>query len=115
VIIASSSEKSGMLGDFASSYNRAGPSVGDACVRVKSGDAERALETGWGWRPSETPDVWSLASRAWVVLLAQRSASGAALLPAGYDSLFQSPLVLGMREPMAAALGYPGKRHPATG
>jgi Ca-activated chloride channel homolog len=115
LVIASSSEKAGMLKEFASAYDRAGRSAGGGCVRVvideiNSGNAERALETGWRGQPSDRPDVWSPAGRAWVVLLEQRSGGGGALIRPGFESLFQSPLVIGMPEPMAAALGYPGKQ-----
>jgi Ca-activated chloride channel homolog len=73
---------------------------------VNSGDAELALANGW--TGSTRPEVWSPASSAWVKLLtAQAAAVAARLLPATSDSLFQSPLVIGMPEQMATALGYP--------
>jgi Ca-activated chloride channel homolog len=85
--------------------------VGGRCVKVSveevnSGDAELALANGW--TGSTRPEVWSPASSAWVKLLtAQAAAVAARLLPATSDSLFQSPLVIGMPEQMATALGYP--------
>jgi Ca-activated chloride channel family protein len=113
VLIASSQEKASMLKDFAAAYDRGRPQVDGRCVsvsveRVNSGDAELALANGWTGRTR--PDVWSPASAAWVKLLAADSPVVAAgLLPASSDSLFQSPLVIGMPEPMATALGYPTK------
>jgi Ca-activated chloride channel family protein len=114
VLIASSQEKASMLQGFAASYDAGRPRVGGRCVtvsveEVNSGDAELALANGW--TGSTRPEVWSPASSAWVKLLtAQASAVAARLLPANLDSsdsLFQSPLVIGMPEPMATALGYP--------
>ena len=87
------------------------PRVGGSCVtvsveEVNSGDAELALANGW--TGPTRPEVWSPASSAWVKLLtAQAPAVAARILPASSDSLFQSPLVIGMPEPMATALGYP--------
>jgi Ca-activated chloride channel homolog len=111
VLIASSQEKASMLQGFAASYDAGLPRVGGHCVtvsveKVDSGDAELALANGW--TGATRPEVWSPASRAWVKLLtAQAPAVAARLLPASSDSLFQSPLVIGMPEPMATALGYP--------
>lgn len=111
VLIASSQEKASMLLGFAASYDAGRPRVGGRCVtvsveKVNSGDAELALANGW--TGSTRPEVWSPASSAWVKLLtAQASAVAAQLLPASSDSLFQSPLVIGLPEPMATALGYP--------
>jgi Ca-activated chloride channel family protein len=112
LVIASSQEKAAMLAGFATTYN-ATAQVAGRCVDVRveevfSGDAEQALETGWVGQPMPKPDVWSPASQAWVNLLADNG--GTPLLPASYDSLFESPLVIGMPAPMALALGYPTKQ-----
>jgi Ca-activated chloride channel family protein len=113
IVVASSAEKFGMLQDFASSYNRTAGKVASPCVtvaieQVNSGDAELALEQGWRAQSSERPDVWAPASSAWVSLLVQRS-NQLSILPAEpAQSLFASPLVIGMPKPMADALGYPG-------
>lgn len=111
LLVASSQEKAVMLQGFAASYDAGRPQVGGRCVTVRveevnSGDAELALANGW--TGSTRPEVWSPASSAWVKLLtAQASTVAARLLPDASDSLFQSPLVIGMPVPMAAALGYP--------
>jgi Ca-activated chloride channel family protein len=113
VVIASSAEKSGLLQDFAATYNRTAGRAASPCVtvvveQVNSGDAELALEQGWRGQSSERPDVWAPASSAWVSLLVQRS-NQLSILPSGpAPSLFKSPLVIGMPKPMADALGYPG-------
>jgi Ca-activated chloride channel homolog len=111
VLIASSQEKAIMLQGFAASYDAGRPLVGGRCVtvsveEVNSGDAELALANGW--TGPTRPEVWSPASSAWVKLLtAQASTVAARLLPTTSGSLFQSPLVIGMPEQMATALGYP--------
>ncbi len=103
-----------MLQGFAVSYDAGRPQVGGRCVtvsveKVDSGDAELALANGW--TGSTRPDVWSPASSAWVNLLtAQAPTVAARLLPASPDHLFGSPLVIGMPELMAKALGYPTKQ-----
>jgi len=100
-----------MLQGFAASYDAGRPQVGGRCAmvsveKVNSGDAEVALANGW--TGLTRPDIWSPASTAWVKLLAaQAPAVAARILPASSDKLFQSPLVIGMPEPMATALGYP--------
>jgi Ca-activated chloride channel homolog len=110
VLLASSQEKASMLQGFAVSYDAERPQVDGQCVtvsveKVDSGDAELALANGW--TGATRPEVWSPASSAWVKLLAaQAPAVAARLLPTRSESLFQSPLVIGMPEPMAAALGY---------
>jgi Ca-activated chloride channel family protein len=114
VLIASSQEKFMMLSTFAAQYNRAGRTVEGRCVSVtvqqsNSGDAERQLETRWEGQPGR-PDVWSPASSAWVNLLAYRGGAGVLPSQSNYQSLFQSPLVIGMPEQMADALNYPATR-----
>jgi Ca-activated chloride channel homolog len=116
VLIWSSQEKFGMLKDFAAQYNRPARSVDGRCIsvtvkQVNSGDAEQALET-MSQTQAERPDVWSPASSAWVSLLTfkLKGATGVLPSPSNYQSLFQSPLVVGMPEPMADALGYPKNR-----
>lgn len=114
MVIASSQEKSAMLQGFAASFNQDRPTVDGRCVRVSveevnSGDAELALAKGW--TGATRPDVWSPASTAWVDLLsAQAPTLAGQLLPVSSDFLFESPLVIGMPEDMAGALGYPARR-----
>jgi len=117
VVIASSQEKSRMLEELATSYNNSGPTVGSplnpVCVNVEviqvnSGDAEAALENNWKGQKTR-PDVWAPASSAWVQLLRARGPRPAGLIPDDYYqfTLFSSPLVIAMPEPMAKAIGYP--------
>jgi Ca-activated chloride channel family protein len=114
VVIASSAEKFGLLRDFAAAYNATAGSVANPCVtivveQVNSGDAEVALEQGWRGQLSERPDVWAPASSAWVNLLAASTTDGHVVPPSNSLSVFKSPLVIGVPEPMALALGYPTK------
>jgi Ca-activated chloride channel family protein len=110
VLIASSQEKASMMQGFAALYDAGRPEVGGQCVtvsveKVNSGDAELALANGW--TGPTRPEVWSPASSVWINLLtAQAPALAARILPANWPSLFQSPLVIGMPEPMADAIGY---------
>ncbi|HEX4865251.1 MAG TPA: substrate-binding domain-containing protein, partial [Acidimicrobiales bacterium] len=113
VLVASSQEKASMLQGFAASYDAGRPQVGGQCVTVRvekvdSGDAELALANGW--TGPTRPEVWSPASSAWVNLLdADAPAVAARILPVSLDFLFESPLVIGMPQPMALALGYKTK------
>jgi Ca-activated chloride channel homolog len=117
VVIASSQEKSALLADIARDYNASAPRVAGRCVHITvnrkaSGEAEEALATDWDPRvDGEPPVVWSPAATSWTVLLRQhRSSRGVPdLLPATTPSIMQSPLVIAMPKPMAAALGWPDK------
>jgi Ca-activated chloride channel homolog len=118
LVIASSQEKYVMLDKLAQAYNkdseRVGTELNPVCVTVKvnlepSGDAETALESNWTGTKRERPDVWAPASRAWVQLLTARAPDQKVLIPADdrIKTLFRSPLVIAMPEPMAKAIGYP--------
>ena len=118
VVVASSQEKSSLLGEIARDYTAAGPRVGGRCVkvtvsRIASGEAEDVLARGWD-RASDgdPPTVWAPAASSWLALLREhRSARHADdVLPAvSPSSLMQSPLVVAMPEPMGRALGWPSR------
>ena len=117
VVLASSEEKSTLLGQMAADYQRTQPSIDGRCIRIQvervaSGQAEQALAAGW--RESSygpRPDVWSPAAATWTLLLSRdlTNRGQADLVPQGVPTLFKSPLVIGMPKPMAEALGWPGK------
>ena len=117
VVVASSEEKSTLLGQIALDYQSTQPSVDGQCVRIRvdrvaSGQAEQALAGDWnGSRYGPRPDVWSPAAVTWTLLLSRDLANRgrADLVPQGVASLFKSPLVIGMPKPMAVALGWPDK------
>src|SRR2546428_8855820 len=114
--VAASQEKSALLRELAQAYERGDRGGGERGVWVQilekaSGDAEQALARGWEeTSDGPRPDVWSPASTAWTVLLREhRSARDAAggVVPQASPSLLQSPPVLAMPVPMAAALRWP--------
>jgi Ca-activated chloride channel family protein len=118
VVLASSEEKSTLLGQVAVDYQKAThPSVDGRCVsirvdRVASGQAEQALANGWNETSfGPRPDVWSPAALTWTLLLSRDLANRGQedLVPQGVRSLFKSPLVIGTPKPMADALGWPSK------
>lgn len=114
LVVASSLEKATLLQQAAGDFNSQGSQVGSGCIHVRvepvaSGDAEQGLLGDWPRQLGERPDVWSPAATAWILLSHQhRQARG---LPPIADtdspSLFQSPLVVAMPEPMARAMGWP--------
>jgi len=116
VTIASSQEKSSLLGQIADDYNASAPFVDGRCARVTvarvaSGQAEAALARGWDTRVDGAyPIVWAPAATTWTLLLRQhRSARNAASLLSDQTapSIMQSPLVIAMPRKMAMPLGWP--------
>jgi Ca-activated chloride channel homolog len=115
--VASSQEKSGLLMDIASEYNRTGPTVEGRCASVSvvfkaSGEAQEALARGWDPRAdgSPFPDVWTPAATTWTLLLNhERAARSAGRLRPDQTppSIMQSPYVIAMHRKMAEALGWP--------
>lgn len=109
-------EKSELLSQVATAFEATRPSVDLRCVEVEvyrkaSGDAEEALSRGWRAADGPRPDVWSPAANTWVRLLERhRSDAGQPpIVPSNTSVILQSPLVIAMPEPMAAALGWPAK------
>jgi Ca-activated chloride channel family protein len=115
VAIVASSEKAGILGTLADTYNGGSPEAEGTCVWMSvstksSGAAATALATGWDERvDGPRPDVWSPASSSWAVLVDQESADldRPSPVPDERPSLVQTPLVIAMPQPMAQALGWP--------
>ncbi len=113
--VTASSEKAALLGELAADYNDTDPSAGGECVNVvvtskSSGATMDALSRGWDEAlDGPRPDVWSPAASSWVVLLRQRTAAADRpdLVPAEYENVAWSPLVIAMPRPMAEALGWP--------
>jgi Ca-activated chloride channel family protein len=118
--VVASSEKSALLSELADRYNRSGRTFGGRCADVKilskaSGAAMDALAAGWD--PARdggpAPQVWSPAASSWLSLLRQRAANtdkASLVSDAKPASIAQTPLVLAMPKPMAAALGWPAKK-----
>ena len=118
VQVAASSEKAALLGELAAEYNKAGREVDGNCVTVSvaskaSGGAAQALSEGWDENvDGPLPTVWTPASSSWGVLVQQNLASQDKpdVIPAGRESIAQTPLVIAMPRPMAEALGWPDKQ-----
>ena len=117
VTLVSSNEKSELLREIATSWNRTA-GLGVRCahiqvMRVASGDAEKALARGWDEKlDGARPDVWSPAASSWTLLLEQHLVQRGApdLVPPRPPPIMQSPLVIGMPEPMARAVGWPQRQ-----
>lgn len=117
LVVTVSNEKSALLADIATDFERTRPETDGICVSVKivkkaSGDAEEALARGWNESADgPRPDVWSPAATSWVQILRAHRVGGdrSDLLPPSLPSLIQSPLVIGMPRPMAEALGWPDR------
>jgi Ca-activated chloride channel homolog len=110
--VTSSEEKSSLLMDLASDFERSRPMVGDQCIHVTvtrkpSGLAEQALARGWNEATDGArPDAWLPAANTWILLLDNHRPN---LVKTDSPSLFRSPLVIGMPREMAITLGWPDK------
>ncbi len=117
VTITSSEEKSALLTQMASDFNRQRPVIAGFClkiavVRQASGATEQALARGWVERvDGPRPDAWLPAASTWILLLNQKLADDGhpAMADQNSPSLARSPLVIGMPKPMAVALGWPDR------
>ena len=115
--IAVSSEKIDLMNALAKSFNGSDAAkLGDGCAFARpfskaSGGATDLLATTWPETgEGERPVIWSPASTSWGQILNQRLADDGKPALVGDAVSFQlTPLVIAMPEPMATALGYPGK------
>ena len=113
ITIATSSEKVNMLDELATAFKDSPEHEGlDTCatvrpINVSSGNAARYLTSGDDW-PSDDhdlwPTLWSPASTVWTDRVA---AAASANLVGDPQSFTRTPVVFGMPEPMAKALGWP--------
>jgi Ca-activated chloride channel family protein len=102
-----SPEKEELLKAAVAKFNASSTEVGGKRVFVamkamNSGDAENAIARG-----RLQPDVWSPAGSFWGRLLNLRADEP--YVARENPSIVRTPLVIAMWEPMAQALGYPGK------
>ncbi|MGL5817010.1 MAG: substrate-binding and VWA domain-containing protein [Phycicoccus sp.] len=118
LVVASSADKAGLLGQMAEDFNTRNPATSGPCVEVKiinksSGTAQTALARGWTADDGPQPDVWSPTGSVWLPLLEQRLKVGKrpSLIkdPSAVKGMAQSPMVIAMPRPMAEALGWPSK------
>jgi Ca-activated chloride channel family protein len=115
ITIATSSEKVNMLDELAAAFKDSPEHEGlDTCATVRptnvsSGNAARYLTAGDDW-PSDDralwPTLWSPASTVWTDRVAAAASPSLVGEPASFT---RTPVVFGMPEPMAKALGYPEK------
>lgn len=113
IAIATSSEKVNMLDELATAFKDSPEHEAlDTCATVRptnvsSGNAARYLTSGEDW-PSDDralwPTLWSPASTVWTDRV---SAAASANLVGSPASFTRTPVVFGMPEPMAKALGWP--------
>ncbi len=114
VVIATSSEKVNMLDALADAFKESAEHEGlDECatvrpINVSSGDATRFLTADDQWPDEDTrrwPTLWSPASTVWT----ERVAAAASPQLVGEPVSFtHTPVVFGVPETMARALGWPG-------
>jgi len=115
VQVAASSEKAALLKEMANSYRDSGRTVDGKCYDIAvtsaaSGTAEANLAAGWDETLNgPAPDVWTPAASTWVSLLKSdlTAKDRPNIVPATYEGVTSTPLVLAMPEPMAKALGWP--------
>jgi Ca-activated chloride channel family protein len=113
VVVATSSEKVNMLDALADAFKDSPEANAlDTCatvrpINVSSGDATRYLTSGDDWPNADTrrwPTLWSPASTVWT----ERVAAAASPALVGEPMSFtHTPVVFGVPEAMAKALGYP--------
>ncbi|MGI9824725.1 substrate-binding and vWA domain-containing protein [Agromyces sp. Marseille-Q5079] len=113
VVVATSSEKVNMLEALADAFKQSPEHEAlDECatvrpVNVSSGDATRFLTAGGDWPdedPRRWPTLWSPASTVWTERVA---AAASASLVGEPVSFTHTPVVFGVPETMAKALGWP--------
>jgi len=114
---AVSSEKIDLMVALAKEFNGSDAAkVDGGCAFVRpyskaSGGATDLLATTWPESgEGERPVIWSPAASSWGQILNQRLADNGQPAMVGKAVSFQlTPLVIAMPQPMATALGYPGK------
>lgn len=116
VDMAASPEKIEFIADQAKQFNATRAKVGDKRVVIQpasksSGGAAQLLADGWDESvEGPKPVVWSPAASSWGAVLDQRlTVKGQPAMAGQGESIMATPLTIAMPEPMAQALGYPGK------
>ncbi|ALJ19855.1 substrate-binding and vWA domain-containing protein [Microbacterium sp. No. 7] len=113
IVVATSSEKVNMLDALAEAFKQSPEHDAlDTCatvrpINVSSGNAARFLTSGEEWPAQDRalwPTLWSPASTVWTDRVA---AAARPALVGDPVSFTRTPVVFGMPEPMARALGWP--------
>jgi Ca-activated chloride channel family protein len=97
-----SPEKEAVVKSLVERFNREDHGIFVDAQNVSSGDAETKIAKG-----RLKPDAWSPASSLWGRLLNHEADQP--WVPKDNPSLFRTPLVIAMWEPLARALGWPRK------
>ena len=115
VVVATSSEKVNLMEELGQKFKESAQHEGlDVCasvlpVNVASGKAAEYLSDStaeWALGADTAPSVWSPASTVWTDRVASIAGE---MVVAGAESFTKTPVVFGMPESMAEALGYPDK------
>lgn len=114
IVVATSSEKVNLMEELGTKFKDSAEHKGlDGCAtvvasNVASGKAAELLNQSTAeWRgTTPAPSVWSPASTTWTDNVA--SIAGEKVV-AGAESFARTPIVFGMPESMATALGYPDR------
>lgn len=115
IVVATSSEKVNLMEELGAAFKDSAEHSGlSECatvhpVNVASGKAAQYLSDStktWALGDDTAPSVWSPASTVWTNRVA--SIAGDQVV-AGAESFAKTPVVFGMPESMASALGYPGQ------
>ncbi|MEZ5085863.1 MAG: substrate-binding and VWA domain-containing protein [Tessaracoccus sp.] len=113
VVVATSSEKVNLMEKLGERFEDSAEHNGlDECatihpINVASGKAAEYLSNStkeWALGPDAAPSVWSPASTVWTDRVASIAGDN---VVAGAESFAKTPVVFGMPESMAQALGYP--------
>ena len=110
VLVSSSDGKKTWLEAVAKAFMASGAKVGERPIKIKllhmkSGESLKAILDG-----HEKPAIWSPASQSWLDLLNTTwTTRHSKPLVVGAKRTVMSPLVIAIWEPMAQALGWPGK------
>ncbi|GAA2525130.1 substrate-binding and vWA domain-containing protein [Rarobacter incanus] len=116
LVVATSSEKVNLMDDLGAAFKQSPEHAGvGQCVTVRpvnvaSGKAAKYLSAStkeWALGADSAPAVWSPASTVWTDRVA--SIAGAQIVD-GAESFTKTPVVFGIPESMAKALGYPDKK-----
>lgn len=116
VVVATSSEKVNLMEKLGEKFKKSSQAKGlDGCatirpVNVASGKASEYLSKStkeWAQGSRNAPTIWSPASTVWTDRV--KSIAGNKVF-SDAKSFTKTPVVFGMPESMAKALGYPGKQ-----
>lgn len=111
VTIATSASTYPVLDRLAQRWNADRPMRGGSCLAAHVVDEQPSrvastLSPAWDTSTAQRPDVWVPDSSLWLSVAAEH-AGAAAMLPPDPPRLAASPVVLAIRKPLAAALGWP--------